>query len=416
MTLENIQPSQSFTIGVWRVHPASGALERDGEERRLEPKVMQLLCLLAEHAPEVVGRETVLEALWPTQVVGEDALARCLLKLRRALDDDARDPRYIETLPRRGYRLLVPVEAVEAEMRTARPSSPRRFLPLAAAGIALLFFATAWLYLAWPDGMDEGPLLARAHDHYYRFNRVDNERAHLLYQRLLEAEPDRSEALAGLANTLIQRLIRWPETGGPVPEVERSVAAALDSGRLELPWARATLAQAELLVESAVREDPESGFAWKAHGLVHALNRRLDEAQASYRRALDVDPDNWEAAANLGELYLIAGEDALAVAAFERAYGLMDAGYSDRAQRIGPWQPEVGILIGALHRRLGADSEAERWYRRVLESTPLHAEATVALAEARAAAGDEDEAESLCRELISRIGPLDDCQPYLPER
>ena len=119
---------------------------------------------------------------------------------------------------------------------------------------------------------------------------------------------------------------------------------------------------------------------------------------------------------NLGELQMIAGDDAGAVANFERAYTVMERGYLERAQRIGPWQPEVGVLIGALHEELGASPEAEAWYRRVLESTPLHVEATIALAASRAEAGDEAEAESLCRDLVSRIGPLTECRPYLPER
>jgi DNA-binding winged helix-turn-helix (wHTH) protein/Tfp pilus assembly protein PilF len=415
MTSKNIDLNQPFTVGAWQVDPASGALRGREGSRRLEPKVMALLCVLARRAPDVVTREELMSAVWPGQFVGEDALARSLLKLRRALGDEARNPRYIETLPRRGYRLLPRVEEMESAPEGEAPSTRYRATGWLFISMTLAAVVLAGLYLGWPDVEEENPLLARAHDHYYRFEQADNERAHLLYQRVLESQPDLSEAQAGLANTLIQRLIRWPEAGGPIDPSEQSVAAALDNSRLDSPWAQATLDQADLLVESAVRGDPDSGFAWKSHGLVQALRGQLDEAQSSYRRALEVDAENWEAATNLGELYMIAGQDADAIDAFERAYRSMDAGYVDSAQRIGPWQPELGVLIGALHRRMGADGEAERWYRRVLEQTPLHVDATLALAAARAEAGDGGQAEELCRELISRIGPLSECAPYLLE-
>lgn len=379
---------------------------------------MLLLCLLAERAPEVVGREAILDALWPDTVVGEDALARCLLKLRRALDDDAKNPEYIETLPRRGYRLLVPVEGPSGNEPPAGSPNPRKspasavLWALAAATFAVLLVGPT----LWPDAELETPLLSRAHDHYYQFERAENERAHLLYQRVLETRPNDAEALAGLANTLSQRVIRWPDVGGPVPAPERRLGAALNSGRLESPWAQATLERARELTERAVDIDPQSGFAWKAHGLVAALRRDLDAARQSYARALDVDPSSWESAVNLGDLDLIENNQADAIRHFVRAYGIMEGRYPESAQRIGPWQPEVGVLIGELYRELGDNTRAEAWFRRVLSSTPLHVDATLALAASRAKTGDEQEAESLCRDLVSRIGPLDDCAPYLPER
>jgi DNA-binding winged helix-turn-helix (wHTH) protein len=412
-----------FRFGPFLADPATGELIRDGQRQRLEPKVMQLLAVLAERSPRVVSREALMQALWPDSIVTEDALARSLLKLRRALNDNARSPDYIETLPRRGYRFLLPATPLADDFSTAASAAdevesvstrPGRVRLAVFASVAVM---VALAYGLWPaSDPAELPLLARAHDHYYQFNEADNERAHLLYERVLGEQPDQPEALAGQANTLIQRLIRWPDSGPAVPEAEHSVTAALASDRLDSPWARETLARAQLLVDRAVRSAPESGFAWKAHGLLAALQGDLERADARYRRALAVDPGNWEAAFNLGELHQIAGDDASAIDFYQRAYGIMEDEYSDSAQRIGPWQPDLGVLIAGLHSAQGNQSEAEAWYRTVLERTPLHVEATLALAAARTRAGDDQEAETLCRELISRIGPLEDCRPFLPPR
>jgi TolB-like protein/Tfp pilus assembly protein PilF len=72
---------------------------------------MGVLLCLAQHPGETRSKEQLLEAVWPNTVVTEDVLKRCIAELRRAFNDDARDPRVIETISKRGYRLLAPVSA-----------------------------------------------------------------------------------------------------------------------------------------------------------------------------------------------------------------------------------------------------------------------------------------------------------------
>jgi len=82
--------------------------------KRVEPKVMEVLVCLASYRGETVRKETILTVVWPDTFVSDDALVRSISELRRLFEDDAREPRFIETIPKRGYRLIVPVEGASA--------------------------------------------------------------------------------------------------------------------------------------------------------------------------------------------------------------------------------------------------------------------------------------------------------------
>jgi TolB-like protein/DNA-binding winged helix-turn-helix (wHTH) protein/Tfp pilus assembly protein PilF len=94
------------------VKPSLNTISRNGTTARLEPKVMELLVCLAGHAGETLPKETLLQGVWPDTFVSDDALKHCISELRRVFEDDARKPRIIQTIPKRGYRLLAPVEPV----------------------------------------------------------------------------------------------------------------------------------------------------------------------------------------------------------------------------------------------------------------------------------------------------------------
>jgi TolB-like protein/DNA-binding winged helix-turn-helix (wHTH) protein len=117
-----------WTVGPWRIDAGAGELRRGRESLRVEPKVAEVLVYLARRAGQVVSRDELLTAVWPGVVVGDDALTQAIIKLRKALDDDARRPVYIETLAKRGYRLIAPVARV-TEAGGAPPAAP----PAAAA-------------------------------------------------------------------------------------------------------------------------------------------------------------------------------------------------------------------------------------------------------------------------------------------
>jgi TolB-like protein/DNA-binding winged helix-turn-helix (wHTH) protein/Tfp pilus assembly protein PilF len=100
-------------VGEWRIDAQAGAASRDDESVRLEPKAVEVLSYLASRPGEVVSRAELEASVWPGAVVGYEAVTKTIIKLRKALGDSAREPRYIETIPKRGYRLIAEVGVVE---------------------------------------------------------------------------------------------------------------------------------------------------------------------------------------------------------------------------------------------------------------------------------------------------------------
>ncbi len=96
-----------FRLGPWKVEPLRGAVTGpQGGAQHLEPKVMDVFVCLAEHANELVSREELQEVVWHGHAVTDEPLTRAIGELRRVLQDDRGDPKYIETVPKRGYRLI----------------------------------------------------------------------------------------------------------------------------------------------------------------------------------------------------------------------------------------------------------------------------------------------------------------------
>lgn len=121
--------ASGLRIGEWLVDPATNRLSRGGETLHLEPKAMDVLLWLAQRAGEVVSREELLATVWSGSVVGDDTLTQAVIKLRKALGDDTRLPRYIETIAKRGYRLIATVQAGQGDAPVSSSRSGERSAP-----------------------------------------------------------------------------------------------------------------------------------------------------------------------------------------------------------------------------------------------------------------------------------------------
>ena len=108
-------PAADFRLAGHLVQTRLNRIETADETLQVEPKVMQVLVCLAENAGEVISRETLIDRVWEGAFVSDDVLTRCIGELRKIFQDDPAAPRIIETIRKGGYRLIGPVEPVEAE-------------------------------------------------------------------------------------------------------------------------------------------------------------------------------------------------------------------------------------------------------------------------------------------------------------
>jgi eukaryotic-like serine/threonine-protein kinase len=102
----------NFKVGSRVVQPSLNSIVYNGTSKHLEPKMMEVLVCLAEKQGEVISKEQLIRAVWPNTFVTDDVLTRCISELRKAFQDDPKEPQIIQTIPKRGYRLVAEVKQV----------------------------------------------------------------------------------------------------------------------------------------------------------------------------------------------------------------------------------------------------------------------------------------------------------------
>ena len=109
-------PTTVLRIGDWRVDPVASQISRDGETARVEERTMRVLLCLAEQAGEVVSIDELLNQVWAGVNVAPDSVYQAVASLRRALGDNPKEPKYIATVPRLGYRMVAAVSPWEERL------------------------------------------------------------------------------------------------------------------------------------------------------------------------------------------------------------------------------------------------------------------------------------------------------------
>jgi len=305
----------------WVLRPSSGELLRDGNTQRLGQQPLRMLVELLEHPGEVVTRERLVQVLWPKGIVDFDnSLNAVVRKLRVALRDDSETPRYVETLPRIGYRFIGPAPSFPQKRERIRSPNVRWGLA-AVVGLVAVLAGVIWWEAQQPrtpmgpvariGGSDGG-------------GRGTNQRAYELY---LDGKFQRS---------------RRDVNGTP-------------------------LAIASL--EAALREDPYFAEAWAALGETYLgagitqfmpIDAAIKQARTAALRALELDPKLASAHASLGTIklhydfdYAGAEQELLAARALD-----------DRYSRI--WH-----TYGSLRGYQGRTDEALKYFGRARELEPM---------------------------------------------
>jgi transcriptional activator of cad operon len=216
------QPSgTSLRIGSWRVNPASGQISREGETVRVEARTMRLLLCLAEHAGQVVSIDDLLEQVWTGVIVTQDSVYQAITSLRRLLGDDPKQPIYIATVPRLGYRMVASVSPwVEQPLNSppapesAAPAMPQGSgknwtLLAAGAAIAAILVLTFLVYgrfesAAQPGAVPQAPP-------------AQTSIAVLPFLDLTSESMDQEYFADGMTEELIDRLSKVPGLRVPPP-------------------------------------------------------------------------------------------------------------------------------------------------------------------------------------------------------
>jgi DNA-binding winged helix-turn-helix (wHTH) protein/tetratricopeptide (TPR) repeat protein len=318
-----------FSFDGWTLRVATGELTRDGNTQRLTQQPLRILVELLEHAGDVVSRERLVTLLWPKGVVDFDnGLNVAMRKVRMTLGDDTDTPRYIETLPRVGYRFIGKLDSAVPSVAESMPSppasapprrQPRWIVAAAVAGLAIAAGGAYWVTRPVAEtpvsvGRND-PLVARrttsvrAYEHYlqgifHRSRRDANatvEPAIASFEAALQEDPEYAAAWAGLADTLMGAGIGHQLPPSQVFKRAKEAAeraVALDPGIAEghaalghayMMYDR-DYAKAEAEYEKARQANENYARLWHHLGILRGFQARPDEALAAMRRARELEP------------------------------------------------------------------------------------------------------------------------------
>lgn len=444
--------SNLLRINQWVINTDTGELSADqkppstpSENLRIDPLGVSLLLLLAQNKHRLVSKDELLASLWPNAVVNEDALARCVSRVRKLLGDNPRKPSIIETLPKRGYRLIAQtcrwesIESVTSEdaespvdlatdsatttnsanestagspIQTPQSNMIKRYalVGLLAAAIAIGIFV---FFMPFKSAQEHSPnqptehvsaLLRQADEYYHHITRADNEMALTLYQQALAAAPDSVQANAGIANALVQRAIRLVPQGNTADWKAMNLEKALVSGRLDSDDAKQLLQRAYQYSSNAIAIAPYNAKAQKAHGFVLSAQNQLARALQHYEMALEANPNAWDVLINIGDVHEILGHTSDAISYFKKALNAMNLDQAGNTNHGRPWRANLGAAIGNKYVAQNNMNEAEIWYRHVLSFAPYDGPATRGLALVLTQTGRNAEAERICTQFKEKLG------------
>ena len=367
-------------IGDYRVEPSTGRVWNRQGTSRLEPRAIELLNYLAQRPGKVISVEQLRRDVWGSDHLVDEVVRRCISQIRKAFKDDPNDPAYIETVRKRGYRLLATAVGEGSDGPPLLSALRAYRAPLLASiGIVLLVFAFSTggpvddteveRAVSLVDQVDWHTV---ARNQYSEYDREGIESAIALYQELIESEAGDSKALAGLADALMQRYLRW--------DTDEEVAN-----------------QARTAAIRSIRIDPRSPDAFKSLGAYYHFRGRHDSAIEFYRAAIQRNDSYWTAWNNGGETLRDAG-------AYEHAKQWFECALESTDDRAG-----VMSRIADVDLRSGNADSAATALKFVVKMSPGNREAGLALARTELILGNHAAAVETCKQLEETVGRVPEC-------
>jgi len=285
-----VSSQRPFDLGGWRVDPARGVLARGTAETRLEPRLMDLLLLFAGSPGRVIAKNEIVATVWEGRAIGDDTLAAAISRLRTALGE-TRSNRFIETLPKRGYRLVMVPEGGAPQPGVAESEVA-----------SLLAKGRAALLVPLPQSLAQ---------------------ARVYFEAAVAADARSAAAHAGLADAMLsQHLAGQGAHFAESAKASAQAATALDPENADA-WAllgAATLladrdfARADAALLKAIALDPELARAHRTRAFALTAIGRFVEAEREARRAIAIEPLSFAARGDLLQILLCARRFPQAVA------------------------------------------------------------------------------------------------------
>lgn len=391
--------TRRFTIGCFRVDPARNIVAGPAGEAPIEPKIMDVLCLLAAHPGEVLSRETIIDQVWGHAFGADESLTRAISLLRKVFGDARNPAQVIETIPKRGYRLIAPV-AFEASQPGEALSHKRVWrwaVPLAIL-IALLAIA-GWYRLnsrsatASADGIfvlvapfDGGSAMAHSLSNQVA---VALSRASLIHVQKIATSPTHGR-LAYAVHGIVQALGRGIRV---TIEITDARGESLWAGNFDRPEALDTAGQDELV--GAIAGEIDNRLLSAAKGSIRAkpplslkpwelvllatwvpgsdevfLEPHKPDALWPQRRALQLDPNYAPAHASLASA--LAYHALFTPGANVTGMRKAAAQHAEQANALAPYDAGVLYELATYYRLIGNRAAAQAALQRVIALQPDH--------------------------------------------
>ena len=347
-----------YEFGPFRLDAEERLLLRDGEVVPLTPKAFDLLLALLEQPGHLLEKDALMKAVWPDSFVEENNLADNISRLRKALGEGENGQKFIETIPKRGYRFVAEVRkqnglgagpfveeaAPPAGVGERPPISPGVSFPVSRGNRSttilrvlsllapVLIGVGLWQYFKLEKRAEVRQLEFKGNFYLGRWTEDEIRKGIEYYNRAIALDPNSVSAYSGLAAgwNFLSDLHISPREAQPkakaatlkvlqLDEASASAHVSLGMIKMEYEW---DWAGAEQEFKRAIALDPEYNTAHQLNGWRLIAVGRFDEAQAEMKRTLESDPLNDFGMWGLGDSFYFARQYEHAIEQYRRAIGV----------------------------------------------------------------------------------------------